>query len=129
MDWAKTFKILKALNWTILLVLSLISYFLMGNCFTTGVILGGFLIIANFTVFQHIITAAFGTKGISRAAKKAIIAKYYLRLAVLGILIYLLVGKKWVDPVGLAVGLSVVVISIVMLGVHMVWKKSSGEVA
>jgi ATP synthase I chain len=124
MDWAETFRILKSLNWTILLILSSVSYVLMGNAFTAGVILGGFLIIANFNVLQRTITRAFGADGVFWANKGAIVGKYYLRLAVLGILIYLLIRQKWVNPVGLAVGLSVVVFSIVTLGVHLVLRKS-----
>ncbi len=101
----------------------------MGNRFTTGVILGGFLIIVNFNVLQRTITKAFGADGVFGANTGAIVGKYYLRLAVLGILIYLLIRQGWVNPVGLAVGLSVVVFSIVTFGVHMVFSKSSGEVA
>lgn len=128
MDWTKTFRTLKTLNWTILLILSSASYIFMGNTFTTGVILGGFLIIANFNVLQRTITKAFGVDGVFRASKGAVVGKYYLRLAVLGILIYLLIRQGWVNPVGLTVGLSVVVFSIVTLGVRMAFSKSSGEV-
>ena len=129
MDWTKTFRMLETLNWMILLALSSVSYVLMGNTFTAGIILGGFLTIANFNVLQRTITKAFGADGVFHANKGAIVGKYYLRLAVLGILIYLLIRQRWVNPVGLAVGLSVVVFSIVTFGVHLVLRKSSGEVA
>lgn len=129
MDWTKTFRTLKTLNWTILLILSSVSYALMGNTFTAGVILGGFLIIANFNVLQRTIRKGFRADGVFGANKGAIIGKYYLRLVVLGVLIYLLIRQKWVNPVGLAVGLSVVVFSIITLGVYMILKESSGEVA
>lgn len=128
MDWGDTFKVLKTLNWIILLVLSSVSYFLMENAFTAGIILGGFLIIANFTLLQRTITKAFRPDGVFGANKGAVIGKYYLRLAALGVLIYLLIRQRWVNPVGLAVGLSVVVASIVTLGILRVFKKSSGEV-
>jgi len=129
MEWATTFRILKKLNWTILFILSAASFVLMGNAFTAGVILGGFLIIANFNILQRTITKAFLADGVFAANKGAIVGKYYLRLAVLGLLIYLLIRQGWVNPVGLAVGLSVVVCSIVSFGVHLVLSKSSGEVA
>lgn len=129
MDWTKTFRTLKTLNWTILLILSGGSFVFMGNTFTTGVILGGFLIIANFNILQRTVTKAFGADGVFGANTGTIVGKYYLRLAVLGMLIYLLIRQGWVNPVGLAVGLSVVVFSIVTFGVYMVFSKSSGEVA
>jgi ATP synthase I chain len=129
MDWARTFKILKTLNWVVLLLLSSASFFFMGNAFTTGVIMGGFLIIANFNLLQRTITRAFSPNGAFGANKGTVVGKYYLRMAVLGLLIYLLISQSWINPVGLAVGLSVVVISIVTLGLLLAWKKSSGEVA
>jgi len=129
MDWERAFKILKTLNWVILLLLSSASFFFMGNGFTAGVVMGGFLIIANFNLLQRTITRAFSPSGVFGANKGAVVGKYYLRMAVLGLLIYLLISQSWINPVGLAVGLSVVVVSIVTLGVLLVWKKSSGEVA
>ena len=128
MDWAHAFKILRTLNWTILLLLSSASFFFMGSHFTAGVIMGGFLIIANFNLLQRTITRSFSPNGIFGANKGSVMGKYYLRMAVLGLLLYLLISQSWINPVGLAVGLSVVVISIVTLGLLLVWKKSSGEV-
>ncbi|MFZ0449842.1 MAG: ATP synthase subunit I [Desulfatiglandaceae bacterium] len=129
MEWKRAFRILKTLNWVILLLLSSASFFLMGNAFTAGVIMGGFLIIANFNLLQRSITMAFSPSGVFGANKGAVVGKYYLRMAVLGLLLYLLISQSWINPVGLAVGLSVVVISIVALGVLLIWKKPSGEVA
>ena len=57
----------------------------------------------------------------------SIIAKYYLRLLALGVIIYFLITRGWVDPVGLAVGLSTVVISIVTLGIYLARKTYTGE--
>ena len=127
MDWDKIYRELKRLNWLILLILSLISYFLMSHSLTLGIILGGLVIMTNFHVFQHTIRRAFSPQGIMQAAKISIIAKYYFRLLALGIIIYILITRGWVDPVGLALGLSTVVISIVSLGVRRAWKTRTGE--
>jgi hypothetical protein len=117
------------LNWLILLVLSAVSYFLMSPAWTLGLILGGFVIIVNFGMLQHTVRQAFSNDGNMIRGKAAIIAKYYLRLVGLGILIFLLITRGWVDPVGLAVGLSIVVLSIVIMGIHMALKAKSGEAA
>jgi hypothetical protein len=129
MEWKRAFRILKTLNWVILLLLSSASFFLMGNAFTTGVIMGGFLIIANFNFLQHTVTRAFSPGGVFGANKRAVIGKYYLRMAVLGLFLYLSISQSWINPVGLAVGLSVVIISIVTLGFLLVWEKLPGKVA
>lgn len=127
MDWRILYHEIKMLNWLILLVLSGVSYFLMSAAWTLGVILGGFVIIANFSMLQHTIRQAFTTDGQMIRGKAAIIAKYYLRLLGLGIMIYLLITRGWVDPVGLAVGLSTVVLSIVIMGIHMALKTRTRE--
>jgi hypothetical protein len=54
-----------------------------------------------------------------------IIAKYYFRLAIMGIIIYILITSGWIDPIGLAVGLSTVLISILGIGIRAVLKTSS----
>jgi len=128
MDWKTLYKELKAINWLILLILSSGSFFVMNPRFTTGVILGGIIVIANFNVLQHTIYGAFSPQGVMRTAKMAIIAKYYLRLLALGVVIYLLIGNGKVDPVGLAVGVSTVVLSIIVFGIHMALKMKTGEV-
>jgi hypothetical protein len=99
----------------------------MSRSLTTGIILGGLIIIANFGILQHTVRRAFSSDGVMRRRKMSIIAKYYLRLLALGVIIYFLITRGWVDPVGLAVGLSTVVISIVTLGIYLARKTYTGE--
>jgi hypothetical protein len=127
MDWEKTYKDLKRLNWFSLFIMSLSSYFLLSSSFTLGIILGGFIIIANFKVLQHTIRRGFSSQGVMNASKFIIIVKYYLRLLALGVVICYLIKRGWVDPVGLAVGLSTVVISIVSFGIKTAFKTVTGE--
>ena len=127
MDWEKVVKQLRAQNWIILMILGSTSFFLMSSTFTLGIILGGLIIIANFNVLQHTIRCAFPPDGVMKNNKLAIMAKYYFRLAILGIIIYMLITNGWVNPIGLAIGLSIVVFSIINLGIRAVWKTSSGE--
>ena len=127
MDWDKLSKILRIQNWLILFILASASFFLMSSSFTLGIILGGLIIIVNFNVLQHTIRCAFSSEGFIGRKKRSVIMKYYLRLAAIGVLIYFLITQGWVHPVGLTIGLSTVVISIFSLGVHMIWKTSSGK--
>lgn len=127
MDWEVIYEDLKAKNWIILLILSSAGYFLLSPAHTLGIILGGFLIIANFRVFQYTIRKAFSSDGILRTGKISIISRYYFRLLALGIIIFVLINKEWVDPIGLAIGLSTVVLSILTLGINMLLKASSEE--
>ena len=59
MDWEKTYRDLRKLNWFSLLIMGLLSYFLFSQVFTLGIILGGLVIIANFSLLQHTIRRGF----------------------------------------------------------------------
>jgi hypothetical protein len=126
-DRDKLLKQIRTDNWIILLILGALSSVFMSAAFALGVISGGFLIIANFSVLEHTIRAAFSDQGAFRGKKLAIIAKSYFRLAFMGLIIYILITKGWVDPIGLTVGLSIVIFSILNLGLRSAWKTSSRE--
>lgn len=127
MEWEALFRTLRIQNWFILVIIGGASFFFMSPAFTLGVLVGGLLIIANFNALQHTIRSGFSPQGTMHASRKSIIVKFYLRLLAMGFLIYLLITQALVHPVGLALGLSVVVISIVNLALRIIWKTSSGE--
>ena len=104
MDWEHVYRNLKYLNWVILLLLASASCFVMSPAFTAGIIVGGLMVIVNFHAFQHTIRQGFFPDDTRKTGKVPVIAKYYLRLAAMGILIYLSLSQKWIDPVGLTVG-------------------------
>jgi hypothetical protein len=62
-----------------------------------------------------------------RGKKMSLIAKYYLRLAIMGLIIYILITRGWVDPLGLTIGLSIVILSILNFGIRSAWRTSSRE--
>jgi hypothetical protein len=117
MEWQRFHNILSMLNWLVLLGFSSVSYFSMGPSWTTGVLLGGLIAIANFAVLQRTVRRAFSPEGIHQGARFSIVGKYYLRLLALGVILYVLITRGWIDPLGLAVGLSTVVLSIIGLGI------------
>lgn len=127
MDWDKIYRDLRKRNWIILFVLSSVSYFLMSPSITMGIILGGLIVITNFKVFQHTIRCAFSPEGFMITRKILIIVKYYFRLLAVGAIIYILITRARVDPVGLAIGLSTVVFSIVSFGIKSACKGMRGE--
>jgi hypothetical protein len=126
MDWKTLYSHLSTRNWFILLLMSSISFFVMSNSLTLGIILGGLVIIVNFNILQHTVHSAFSPEGIM-TGKMTVIFKYYMRLLALGVIIYMLITNGWVDPVGLAIGLSTVVISIISFGISRAWKTFSTE--
>ena len=127
MDWAETYNHLKKRSWVILLVLTLISFFFTSTSLTLGVILGGVIAIINFDVLQRNILRTFPANGGAKVKKIFVIGIFYLRFLVLGAVIYFLIRLGWVDPIGLTVGLSTVVFSIISFGIHNAFKSVTGE--
>jgi len=62
-----------------------------------------------------------------RGKKMALVAKFYFRLAIMGLIIYILITNGWVNPLGLVVGLSIVVLSILNFGIRAAFRTSSQE--
>ena len=114
-------------NWIILMITGCLSFLFMSANFTLGVILGGLIIIGNFRLLQNTIRAAFPTGGVMKRNKGTIIIKFYFRLAILGLILYMLITNGWVNPLGLTAGLSIVVITILYVGIQAVFRTSSRE--
>jgi hypothetical protein len=127
MEWDKLQNILRKLTWVVLLILSSFGYFIMSPFWTAGVLFGGLVAIANFSVLQHTVRRAFSPEGIHQGARMSIVGKYYLRLLALGVILYVLITRGWIDPVGLVVGLSTVMLSIIGVAIHMVLRAGTKE--
>ena len=127
-NWEQTYCNLKRRGWIILLILASASYFFMGPSFTLGIILGGIIIIINFSFLKSAIVKAFQHNPLMRGKKPLLITKSFFRLFLLGSIIYALIKYKITDPVGLAIGLSIVFFSIASLGISSAWKKGNRRV-
>jgi len=125
-DWDRTYDVIKRRNWVILLVLAAASGLFMNPVLTLGVILGGLISITNLSFLQHTVRQSFSSERKTRTKKAFLIIKSFFRLIILGGSIYLLITRGLVDPIGLAVGLSTVVFSIVSFGIHNAYKERIG---
>ena len=124
-EWDKIYQELSRRNWLILLLLSTASYFFLSSSFTLGVISGGFITIVNFRFLQSTISKAFRSEELVRTKKAVLIMKAFFRLSFLGGIIYLLITRDLVNPIGLTVGLSIIVFSIVSFGISNARKLST----
>ena len=125
MDWDQVYKELIKRNWITLLILSSVSYFFFSSALTFGVIAGGFTVIINLHFFQNTIRGAFSIGNEVSIRKSLLLIKGFLRLTALGIFLYFFVVYLWVDPIGLAIGLSTVVISILSFGISNATKQTT----
>jgi hypothetical protein len=101
-------------NWIFLAVLFIPSLIFTPLKFALGVLLGGFICIINFHWLGRSLQGAFQNLGDSGNIKTPVMVRYYIRLVVTGIILYLLITGGAIDVIGLIVGLSVVVISIII---------------
>jgi hypothetical protein len=116
---------LEVTNWAVLAVCLLISAFLMAASFTYGILLGGFISIVNFHWLDRDLRKIFSN--LSGGAKSVLLLKYYLRLGVTAVVLYILISQSIVDIIGLLVGLSVVVMNIVLTAILVFSKKNRVE--
>ncbi|MEW6187788.1 MAG: ATP synthase subunit I [Thermodesulfobacteriota bacterium] len=109
-------KKVRLMNGLVFALLLLASLVWMTPFFTLGVGLGGLIVLVNFHLLYRILKKAFAPDHLARP--RSVIIKYYLRLLGTGILLYFLIEKKLADPLGLVVGLSVIVINLTLLGLN-----------
>jgi hypothetical protein len=108
----RLYKFVNCTNWILFSVASLIGLSLMPFDFTAGIICGGLIVTINFHLLYRTLKKAFSPPHI--ASTSVILSKYYIRFIISGLIIFVLISEHFVDPLGLFVGLSVVVASIML---------------
>ena len=98
-----------ATNWILLGLATVAGFLLMPPAFARGIVFGGLIVTVNFHLLSRTLKKAFQPPRI--APVNAILAKYYIRFIISGIIIFFLIKNQYVNPLGLVVGLSVVVAS------------------
>ena len=96
-------------NWLLLLAASAIGFSHFSFDVGLGIAAGGLIVTINFHLLSRTLRKALTPPHI--ASIKGVLAKYYIRFIITGVLIYLLMMSKQVNPMGLIAGLSVVVAS------------------
>ena len=117
MNWKELYNKLSFINLMLVLMVGLYFNLFMKPLFTLSFLIGAVISLLNFYIMQKGIQAMFSKDGLFMGNKGAFISKFYFRLAIIGIIIYILLGKN-VDPIGLILGLSTVTAGIVIIGVY-----------
>ena len=99
-------------NWILFLAGSTAGFVLLPADFARGVLFGGLLVTLNFHLLAGTLRKALTPPHLS--SHNVVIAKYYLRFIGSGFIIFILIAGNYVNPVGLIIGLSVVVFSIML---------------
>ncbi|OEU65691.1 MAG: hypothetical protein BBJ57_02825 [Desulfobacterales bacterium PC51MH44] len=99
-------------NWILFFITSIIGLVLLPPDIARGIIFGGLIVTINFHLLYRTLKKAFRPSRM--ASHNVVLAKYYVRFLISGIIIFLLISGHYVDPLGLFIGLSVVVVSIIL---------------
>ena len=97
-------------NWILLFAASILGFALLPPDVAKGILFGGLIVTINFHLLSRTLKTALAPPHLSSLS--SVLAKYYLRFIVSGFIIFVLISGHYVDPLGLFIGLSVVVVSI-----------------
>jgi hypothetical protein len=121
---------LKIANWVVLTLLVLMGYAGWGREFALGVLVGGLVVVINFHLLHRFLkgTLEAARDPESKGRAQALFAgKQILRFLALVVITYFLVGRGWVDIIGLVVGLSTVVLTLTLAGINEMLKLKNKE--
>ena len=99
-------------NWILFGAASILGFLLFSAPVALGIFFGGLLVTVNFHLLAKTLKKALTPPHL--ASHNLVLAKYYLRFLVSGFIIFLLIAGRIVHPVGLVIGLSIVVCSIIL---------------
>jgi hypothetical protein len=107
---ARILKFITRANWVIFFGASLFGFILAPPDFARGILFGGLLVTINFHLLAKTLKKALTPPHL--ASHNLVLIKYYIRFMVTAIIIVILIAGHYVNPLGLVIGLSVVVASV-----------------
>ncbi len=105
-------KIIVFSNWILLVVLTVGGCLLKTWDFGWGVLAGGLIISINFHFLYRTLKKSLDPSKLSGPG--IILGKYYIRFLINALIIFVLISERYVDPLGLILGLSIVVVSLLV---------------
>ena len=99
-------------NWVLLAGVSALGLLFSPLPFALGIIFGGLIVTINFHLLYRTLKKTFRPPHIGSTG--VVLAKYYIRFILSGLIIFVLIYQQIVHPLGLFIGLSIVVVSIML---------------
>lgn len=109
---ARLLKFVTRTNWVLFAVASITGLVFCPPGFAKGIIFGGLIVTVNFHLLSRTLRKALTPPRLT--SHNVILAKYYVRFFFSGLILFFLISRGYVEPLGLVVGLSVVVASIML---------------
>jgi hypothetical protein len=97
-------------NWILFCAVTASGFILAPGPFAWGILAGGLIVTINFHLLYRSLKQTLTPPHV--ADTRVVLGKYYLRFLASAVIIYVLIADHYVNPLGLIIGLSVVVTSI-----------------
>jgi len=123
---------LKLANWIALALLVVLGYLWQGQRFALGILAGGLLVVINFHWLHRnlrgLLEVTPELAGSQRGQAKAFFAaRQVLRFFVTLAVIYIILRQDWINVIGLVLGLSTIVLTLMVIAVIEVIKLKKKE--
>ena len=107
-------KFITRTNWIIIALVVVAGCVYAPGRFALGILAGGLIVTVNFQLLYRSLKQSLTPHHLTdhRTVLGKTLGKYYIRLIVTAIIIFVLIAKNLVNPIGLIIGLSVVVTSV-----------------
>lgn len=99
-------------NWILLVLAAGVGHFTAPSDVTLGIVAGGLIVSVNFHLLYRTLKKSLTPPHL--ASPNIVLVKYYIRFIISGLIILFLIAGDYVNPLGMFVGLSVVVASITL---------------
>ena len=91
-------------------MVTICGFILAPGRFAWGILAGGLIVTINFHLLYRSLKQALTPPHIGN--QRVVLGKYYIRFLASAVIIYVLISDHYVNPLGLIIGLSIVVTSI-----------------
>jgi len=110
-------------NWVLLAVLIVGAWYMFSRTMAQSVLIGGLLASVSFFMLRRDIDlfmtnfsqAGMNWRAVKKLEKVKFFLKFYGRLTVLAVVLYLLITRISIDVIGLVIGLSTIMLSVVIV--------------
>ena len=103
-------------NWVLFLIAVTVGHLTASPDVTLGIVAGGLIVTINFHLLYRTLKNSLTPPYL--ASPNVFLAKYYIRFIISGLIILLLIANGYVNPLGLFIGLSVVVASMFLAALY-----------
>ncbi len=122
---------MQVVGWTVLVIMTVVSALLMSLQFAGSVFIGGVISIVSFWLSYkdvvRLVDSVTSTplpeakKESARLGQKGYLIKFWIRLAIIGVVLLLIIKSGMVNIFGLILGLSTVVVTITCMSMNVVY--------